>query len=130
VYKWVEHTAELELHVEADSEEEVFAEGFQAMCELLAAEPKGPAPPREVSLSARDRPALFADWLAELAFLAESERLVPQRLASLRLEGATLRALVEGSRGEPPPLVKAATYHRLTLEPADGGYRATVVLDV
>jgi SHS2 domain-containing protein len=87
-------------------------------------------PARSVSLTARDRPALFADWLAELAFLAESERLVPGRLAALELDGAALRAVVEGSRGDPPALVKAATYHRLALEPADGGYRATVVLDV
>ena len=130
MYRWVEHTAELELHVEASTEEAVFEEGFAAMRELLAADVDEPAPPREVALEARDRPALFADWLAELAFLAESEKMVPERLASLELEGASLRAVVEGSRGEPPPLVKAATYHRLTLEPADGGYRATVILDV
>ena len=130
MYTWVEHTAELELHVEAPTEEAVFEEGFEAMRELLGADAEGPAPPREVRLEARDRPALFADWLAELAFLAESERLVPECLASLELEGASLRAVVEGRRGEPPPLVKAATYHRLSLERVDGGYRATVVLDV
>jgi protein archease len=108
----------------------VFEKGFEAMRELLATEPGEPAPPRTVELAAADRAALLADWLAELAFLAESEGLVPERLAALELSGSHLRATVEGHHGEPPHLVKAATYHRLALEPAEDGWRATVILDV
>ena len=129
-YRWVEHTGELELAIEADSERGVFEEGFFAMRELLDSERGEPAPPREAALSAGDRAALLADWLAELAFLAESERLVPDRLARLELDGTGLSALVEGHRGDPPHLVKAVTYHRLSLERAGNGWRAGVVLDV
>ena len=108
----------------------MFELGFEAMRELLSAERLEPAPPREVALRAPDRAALLADWLAELAFLAESEGFVPGRLASLELSDSALDARLEGSRGEPPHLVKGVTYHRLALERADGGWRATVVLDV
>jgi SHS2 domain-containing protein len=68
-YRWVEHTGELELAIDAPTERAVFEDGFEAMRELLAVEPREASP-------------------------------------------------------------KGATYHRLAFEPADGGWRATVVLDV
>lgn len=130
MYRWVEHTGELELEIEADSERAVFEDGFAAMRELLAAEAAEPLPPKWIALAGSDRAVLLAEWLAELAYVAESEALVPQRLASLELYESRLAAVVEGSRGDPPHLVKAATYHRLALERAGSGWRATVVLDV
>lgn len=128
----MEHTGELEVEIEAPTERGVFEHGFEAMRELLRSglEEGDPVPPREVSIAAPDRAALLAEWLAELAFLAESEGLVPERLASLVLGEQELRAAIEGRRGRPPHLVKAATYHRLSLERAGDGWRATVVLDV
>jgi len=130
MYRWVEHTGELELELEAPSERAVFEAAFEAMRELLECERRGPAPRRAVTLEARDRAALLADWLAELAFIAETEGLVPERLVSLELDGTALRALLDGYRGEPPHLVKGVTYHRLRFERAGELWRAGVVLDV
>jgi SHS2 domain-containing protein len=134
VYRWVEHTGELELEIEAATERAVFEDGLAAMRELLETEP-GEGASTRVSLAAPDRATLLAEWLGELAFVAESEGLVPERLASLDLEATSLDAVsldavVEGYRGEPPHLVKAVTYHRLSFDRADGGWRATVILDV
>jgi SHS2 domain-containing protein len=128
----VEHTGELEVEIEAATERGVFEDGFEAMRELLAGGGSAGSPRRrrDVSIEAADRAALLADWLAELAFIAESEGLVPERLAALELGEHGLTAVVEGSEGSPPHLVKAATYHRLSLERAGDGWRATVVLDV
>jgi SHS2 domain-containing protein len=129
----VEHTGELEVEIEAPTEQGVFEDGFEAMRELLGgAGVAGDAPARSrgVSLAGTDRASLLAEWLAELAFIAESEGLVPERLAGLELDEDGLRAVVEGSEGNPPHLVKAATYHRLALERSENGWRATVVLDV
>jgi SHS2 domain-containing protein len=130
VHRWIDHTSELELELEAPNEEGIFEAGFEAMRELLASEGGDPARSRQVVLSADDRPALLADWLAELAYLAEAEGLVPDRLAALELEPGRVRAEVEGRLGRPPQLVKGVTYHRLALEATEAGYRATVVLDV
>jgi SHS2 domain-containing protein len=128
----VEHTGELEVEIEAPTERGVFEDGFEAMRELLAGTGRAGSPRRrrDISIKAPDRAALLAEWLAELAFIAESEGLVPERLAALELGEDGLRALVEGSEGTPPHLVKAATYHRLSLERAEDGWHATVVLDV
>ena len=130
MYRWVEHTGELELEIEASSEREIFEQGFEAMRELLAGKSGEQVAPALIGIEAADRAALFADWLAELAFLAETEGLVPERLRSLEVSHRRLEAVIEGSRGRPPHLVKAVTYHRLAVERLDDRWRASVVLDV
>jgi SHS2 domain-containing protein len=129
-FRWVDHTGELEVEIVAPDERAVFAEGFEAMRELLASEVRERGVSRRVELAGHDRAALFADWLAELAILGETEGLVPDRLAELELGDSGLRATVEGGRGEPPNLVKGATYHRLAFEPSGEGWFARAVLDV
>jgi SHS2 domain-containing protein len=129
-YRWIEHTGELELELEASTEQGVFEAAFEAMRDLLS---DGEAPQRleiPVSVEGRDRAALLVDWLGELAFLAETRGLAPDRLALLELDEGGLRALVQGWEGTPPHLVKSATYNRLRFEPAGAGWRARVVLDV
>jgi len=117
--------------VEAGDEPGVFEEAFRALAELLGDEAgAGELLICEVDASAPDHPALLADWLMEVVFLAETEGLVPERLERLELGERTLSATVAGRRGSPPHLVKAVTYHGLELEPVDGGWRARLVLDV
>jgi len=133
VHRWVEHTGELELELEAGSEREVLAEALEALGQLLAGDDRPSdriGAQRTIRVSAPDPPALLAAFLEELIFLAESEGFVPCALERLELRAGELEAVVAGALGRPRPLVKAVTYHRLAFEPADGGYRARVVLDV
>ena len=129
-YRWIEHTAELELQIEAASEAAVCEEALLALAELLGDGSAGEPLERRVTLEARDRPTLLAAWVDELVYLAETDDLVPERAPALELAGNRLTATVAGRRAAPPHFVKAATYHRLSFEPGDGGFRATVVLDV
>jgi SHS2 domain-containing protein len=130
VYRWVDHTAELELEIEAPTPEAVLAEAARALGELLGSGDGEPAGVRTVEAEAGDRAALLAAFLEELVFLAESELLVPRAVRVVELTGGRVRAEVEVERGDPPHLVKAVTYHRLAFEPHGPGYRATAVLDV
>jgi SHS2 domain-containing protein len=130
---WDEHVGELQLWVEAATEPEVFAEALAAVGELLSEDggpPPEPVEAREIQLAAPDRAVLLADWIAELAFLAETDAFVPDRLERIDLEGGSLRARVRGHLARPPHLVKAVTYHDLRFEPVPEGWRAQVVLDV
>jgi SHS2 domain-containing protein len=133
VYRWVDHTSEVELEIEAAGEREVFEEAARALAELLgldATDVSDSITERRVAARATDRPALLAAWIDELAFLAESEGFVATRVVGLELEPAGLHATVAGVIDEPPPLVKAVTYHRLAFERAGGRYVARVILDV
>jgi SHS2 domain-containing protein len=130
MYRWVDHTAELELRIEANSEEELFREALAALGELLGEDPTGDPAEHEVHASAPDRPTLLAEWMSELVFLAETENFVPEAAARLELSADSVDALVRGRRGSPPHLVKAVTYHRLSAQEQDGVWAATVVLDV
>jgi len=130
-YRWVDHTAEVELHIEAGSEAEVFADALAALRELIGdAPPHGPSTAFDVELSAPDRGALLAAFLDELVYRADADDLVPDAVEHLTLAGDRLRARIAAHRGAPRPVVKGATYHRLRFEPAATGYRAGVVLDV
>ena len=140
-YRWADHTAEVELEIEAASEREVLEEALRALAELLGiaasgdvrrsvtATPSGDVR-RSVTVTASDRPALLAGWIEELAFLAESEGFVATQLLDLDLAPDRIEATVAGFLDEPPPLVKAVTYHRLAFDRSGDGYVARVILDV
>jgi SHS2 domain-containing protein len=130
LYRWIDHTAEVELAIEAGSEREVLEDATRALAELLGFDKVLGAESRSVKVSARDRAALLAAWLDELIYLAEHEGFVATALEELRLDEASVTAVVTGLLGEPPPLVKAVTYHRLAFLPTSRGYLANVVLDV
>ena len=130
MYEWIEHTAELELHIEARSREELFSEALAAYAELVARDEAGEEVQHAVSAEAADDAALLAEWLGELVFLAETDDFVPGRLDRLELSDARLSAVVSGRRGRPAHLVKAVTYHGLELVQEDDVWRAKVVLDV
>ena len=133
VYRWIEHTGELELAIDAPAEPVVFADAFAAFVELVRddGDPGDGGQQMEIELRGEERDALLADWLDELVYLADAQQFVPDQLVDLWLEGDRLRATLRGHRGEPCALVKAVTRHRLAFEPdGSGGWHARVVLDV
>ncbi len=131
MYAWRDHTSEVELVIEAQSEQAVFEEALAGLAELLGDPGDGAPAERTVDVAARDRAAGLADWLGELVALAEIESFVPRRILTLAVEPGGISSTVEGAEGDPRPLVKAVTYHRLRFEPAEaGGWQARVVFDV
>lgn len=128
MYRFVEHTAELEVELEAASAEGVLVEALHAFAEL-AGRAEGERVELPVDLTAGDLPALLATWLDELLFLSETEHVVPED-AEITVAGTRVTGVVQGRRGEPRPLVKAVTLHRLRFRPENGTWRGRVVLDV
>jgi len=126
--RFVDHTSELELELEAESAEGVLSEALEAFGEL-AGSGTGEVVERDVELEASDLPALLATWLDELLYLADSERLLPES-AELTVSGTRLSGRVRLRKGEARPLVKAVTLHRLRFRPENGVWRGRVVLDV
>jgi SHS2 domain-containing protein len=132
-HRWVDHTAEVQLQVGAESLGGLAAEAGRALGRLLlrgaSAEPV--EPPRILEVEAADRDALLVDWLNEILFVAETELWVP---VAFEIEEATptrLRAAARGVPvGEAPSIVKAATFHGLRVAEEDNQLRAEVIFDV
>lgn len=129
-HEFIEHTGEMELAIEAASEESVFAEALDALAELVRGEGRGKPVHHRVDVSAGDRGMLLVEFLTEILFLVEVDRFVPQRLLGVELVGDRLLATVVGRRGRPAHLVKAVTLNNLEVRPADGGWIGRVVFDV
>ena len=106
-YRWVDHTAELELEITAISEGEVFEQALVALSELLVvdrpegSEPAGPVDTlnellqsnrviRELAVIAPDRAALLAEWLSELVFLSERDGFIPEVVKELDLVSVSI----------------------------------------
>jgi SHS2 domain-containing protein len=130
MYRWVEHTAELELQIDSPTEEALLADALDAFAELVGDDPAGEPARHEIVVRAEDPALRLVEWLEELIFLAETEDFVPERVARLELPDGELRAAVEGRRDRPPHLVKGVTYHGLEVAEHEDGWHARVVLDV
>lgn len=130
MYRFVEHTGEVEIAIAAPTEAGVFEEALMAVGELIRHEPEGELLRRAVDLSAGDRASLLVEWLSEFVFLAEVESFVPERVAAFELVDDRLRATVEGRLGRPSHLVKAVTLNNIELRQEDGTWHGRVVLDV
>jgi SHS2 domain-containing protein len=130
VYRWLDHTGEMELEIDAPDEPTVLAEAVAALRELVEDGPGGRPESRRLTLQAPDRAALLAAFLTELLFLAETEKFVATELTRAAIGGGDLDAEVKGYVGRPSALVKAVTYHRLRFDCGAGGCHAGAVLDV
>ncbi len=128
MYRFVDHTSELELELEAESAEQVLEDALHAFAEL-AGSGSGEPVEREIELEEPDLPALLASWLDELLYLAETDGLLPDE-AEVALAGTRLTGRVRLRHGEARPLVKAVTLHRLRFRRDNGVWRGRVVLDV
>ena len=136
-HRWLDHTSEVQLEVEAESLAGLAAEAGRALGLLLLrdvvrdvpARPEGPA--REIAVESVDREALLVDWLNEILFLAEVERWVAVEFDVLEISSVHLKASALGVPvDESPALVKAATFHGLAVEERDGVWQAEVIFDV
>lgn len=131
-HRFVDHTGEVELHLEAADLAGLFEQTARALAELMLDEGTGKlSPALEVALEAEGPAGLLFDWINELVYLSETEKLVFTDTVVDEIDEHRLVARVRGV--EPAAIrtaVKAATFHKLSVEIVPEGVRATVVLDV
>lgn len=137
----LEHTADVGFRVEAEGPERLFelaAEGLVGALGLEVPPEAGEgadAPAERVEITSPDRERLLVAWLRRLLDRAMAEGVVPRvAVEAIDLEGdrPALSARVRWLPAASDPIreIKGVTYHGLRVEPADGGWHASVVLDV
>jgi SHS2 domain-containing protein len=154
-----DHTADLGLRVTASTLEELFAEAGQGLLSILVVNPQDVQPvlSRQIELAADDLGWLLFDWLSELLFAFDTEKLLLRQFeielcggsAQVAVGGTTdaaaqerrptapwqLRALCRGEVCDPrrhamDHEVKAITYHGLRVERTEQGWLAEVIVDI
>jgi len=130
------HTADVGLRVRAADLDSLFAEAGNALTAVIVsnAESIEPHSSREFCVAGSDLAYLLADWLAELLYAFESQKLLFCAF-DVNVESSGLRAVARGEVFAPERHVldhevKAVTYHGLKVERQDGDWLAEVILDI
>ena len=131
-FEEIDHTADWAFRVRAASREALFTEAADALYRMggVQLEPSVDST-REIHLRASDLESLLVQWLNELVFLLDQERIALQDIRIVELTDSALNA-----SGRPAAVravgkyIKAATYSGLRIVEEGGVWQATVVLDV
>jgi SHS2 domain-containing protein len=133
VYRFEEHTSEVQVQLESTGLAGLFVEAGRALAELMGAELDAPAEgeQEDVRLAAADRNALLVSWVNELIYRAEVGKKAYTEFRIHSLSERDLHASIRGREdADLSSPVKAATYHGLRITETPAAFSATVVLDV
>lgn len=139
---FLEHTADVGLDVEAPSPELLFHRAAAGMLALLRGQDEDSPDPgrgadpnriesRTVTLDASDRAGLLKAWLRELLLLHETGGADYAGVTFFELTARRLEARVRTAPAEPAVReIKGVTYHELSVQETDSGWKARVIFDV
>jgi SHS2 domain-containing protein len=136
MFELFEHTADLGLRVHANSLEELLKEAAQGLLAMFVANPNAirPVQTRRIELVADDPNYLLFDWLSELLYAFESDKLLfsafDVRVSNNQLIATCHGEPMDASRHQMEHEVKAITYHGLKVEQSADGWRAEVIVDI
>ena len=136
MFETFDHTADIGLRVEAASLEELFVDAARGLMSLLVenVDDVRPTVEESISLVGSEVDYLLFDWLNELLFHFESRGLLYREFV-VRIDDAGLTATMRGepcdrSRHRMAHEVKAITYHGLSVDQTDSGWRTELILDI
>lgn len=132
-FEILEHTADVGVRSWAPSIEETFRQATLGLLDIVGVWQPGKGSPETIEVEARDLGALLVDWLGEVLYLQEVRDVVVSAVDVAQVADGRARGsieLVERPAEIEGTAVKAITYHQLSVEPRDGGWVATVYLDI
>ena len=136
MFELFEHTADLGLRIRAASLEELLSEAARGLLAMLVANPQAVRPvlARTFTLTANEPSYLLFDWLNELLYAFETEKLLLSEF-EIVIGEQQLQAICQGEpmdpdRHEMDHEVKAITYHELRVQQMAEGWEAEVIVDI
>ncbi len=133
--KLIEVEADIGFEVWSESLNNLFEEAALAMYEIMVDIDKvEPKEERDIEIEAEEIDLLMHDWLSELLYITDVERIVFSKfnvtINGFKLEGKAFGEPVDPEKHNPKTEIKAITYHRLKVNRENGIWRTTVILDI
>lgn len=136
MYEHFEHTADLGMHVRADSLESLFVDAGRGLFAMIIDNPEAIRGIETVhfEIAGGDRDYLLFDWLNELLYTFESQHLLLADF-EVKINHQGLAATARGEQLNPERHqlaheVKAITYHQLRVTQTSDGWEAEVIVDI
>ncbi len=135
-FRVLEHTADVGFEACGLSLEETFSNTAKALTALIVdLETIEPREAITLEVVGHDLASLLVDWLSEILYQFDAENWLLRDFQFLSFDSMRLRVRALGERFDPgrhrtKMLVKAITYHQLSLEQTAGGWRAQVYVDI
>lgn len=127
-------TADAGVKVEADSLEQLFSDSAKGMFFLITEKKEfGDEIEREVNVGSHDLDFLLFQWLSELLYISETEKLIFGRFEILELRENSIRAKCLGERivqGSIKRIVKAVTLHNLHIVRHNNKWKVEIIFDL
>ena len=136
MFEVFEHTADLGLRIRGASREELFIESARALTAVLISnlESIRRVEARSIRVAGDEDDFLLFDWLNEILYLYETERLLlVEYKLTFTSDGLTAECegeIADRSRHQLEHEVKAITYHGLRVTQSAEGWLAEVILDI
>ena len=116
--------------------EDLFVNSAAGMYSLIA-DPGSVSPQKSVEIESRGSSleGLLVSWLNELVFQFDTYGFIGREVRIHELHQALIKATVTGEDFDPERhgrglLIKAATYHKLTIERKEDHWEAVVIFDI
>lgn len=135
-YRFLPHTADLKVEIQAADLPRLFEDACDLVRELLAGESKvRTGIEHRLELVGKDTGDLLFRYLREALYLFATERFIPAHLSVQHVSRTSLTGALQGenfdpARHETQPEVKAVTRHELSATRTGDGWRALIVFDV
>jgi SHS2 domain-containing protein len=132
-FEVLEHTADVGIRARGQSLPAAFRNATLGLLDIVGAWRPGPGERHAIEVEGRDLGAVLVDWLGEVLYLQDTRDVVVTEIEVSNVEQTAARGWVEVvDRTEEleGTAVKAITLHQLAVEKKEGGWVATVYLDI
>jgi protein archease len=135
-FRILEHTADVGFEAFGSTLREVFENAARALAHLIA-DPATVQPVDEVRIEVQgtDPADLLVNWLSEILYQHDTERCLfrdfrVESLGDHAVSGIAWGEKIDLARHRTNLMVKAITYHQLSLQQTASGWRAQVYVDI
>jgi SHS2 domain-containing protein len=133
-FEEISHTADIKIRARAPTIEALFSETFKAMMQIQYGTNRASEVLRRIQIESSDIESLITDFLSEVLFISEVERLVFSD-ASIKINGFSLTADLKGEPFDPlrhsgGSEVKGISYSGLEITRDANGYMLDIIFDV